>query len=124
MAFVSGGGRPDIIPRPRCSLRAFGCTAVDSKDFYVIASITVPSGRRLHLTKIVASADDDVMIKIAFGGQDITGVYYVSGSTVLTDWFPYGWNPLTGDGSKQVAVLAKASFTSANVCADICGELE
>lgn len=123
MALVAGGGRI-VIPKPVSNIRSFGCVAVDSKDFYEVTSIVIPSGKKLQLTKLSVSADDGVMVKVVFGEDDITMVYYISGTSVFTDWFPYNWNPIEGDGTTKLKVVAKALYTAANVCADICGELE
>ena len=78
-----------------------------SDSWHEVCSILVPPNKVFSLTKMTVSAKDDVEVVIAWGDDVVSIVYYVTGGVPFTDWFPLGWYPMKGDGSKRVKLLAR-----------------
>jgi len=113
----------EVIPKPLVNAKAKG-SATTNSDYATIAEIVVTKDKTFHLAKVVVSCPEDVMFKLVWGGEDISVEYYVMGKLPFTDWFPWGWHPCFGDGSKKFELQAKypSGGTAETVHAEICGE--
>ena len=113
----------EVIPKPSVNTKARG-SATTNSDYATIAEIVVAKDKTFHLAKVVVSCPEDVMFKIVWDGEDISVEYYVMGKLPFTDWFPWGWHPCVGDGSKKFELQAKYPLggTAETVHAEICGE--
>jgi len=76
------------------------------------------------LAKILVSCAEDVMYKLQWNGVDITAEVYVSGKIPWTDWFPWEYYSMIGDGVKKLEILVKyPTGGAAETCyAEIVGE--
>ena len=112
-----------VIPKPKSTRRAKG-SITTSSSYQTVCSITVSKGKTFHLTKITVSCESDVIAKIVWDGEDISIEYYIIGGIPFTDWFPYGWNPCIGDGTKKIELQVKypSVGSSATCYGEICGE--
>lgn len=115
----------DVVPKPKSTRKAKGHITTSS-SYQAVCSITVTNGKTFHPTKITVSCDQDVMAKLVWDGEDISIEYYIIGGVPFTDWYPYGWNPCKGDGTKKIELQVKyPSGGSAGTChGEICGEEE
>jgi len=112
-----------VIPRPTGEVKAKG-SATTTASYATIVEITVTKNKTFHPAKVVVSCPEDAMFKLRWAGSDISLEYYVMGKLPFTDWFPFGWNPCKGDGSKKFELQAKypTGGTAATVHAEIAGE--
>lgn len=102
---------PDIqqgpaIPRPKGGILAKGSVTTTAL-YTTVASRTVTNGLRFQLAKILVSCDQDIMYKLIWDGIDISAEVYVSGGSPWTDWFPWDYYAMLGDGVKVFDVQVK-----------------
>ena len=83
-----------------------------------------PNLYKYMLTKILVSCPEDVMYRIRFGGTVKSAEVYVTGGIPFTDWFPWGWAKMWGDGEKTIDIQVKyPSGGAAATChAELVGE--
>jgi len=114
----------EVIPRPKSTVKAKGSITTQS-TYQTVCSITVPAGKTFHPTKMTVSCDQDVLAKLVWDGEDISIEYYVMGGIPFTDWYPYGWNPCEGDGTKKIELQVKypSGGASGSCQGEICGEI-
>jgi hypothetical protein len=118
---VYSSGAKQVIPKPKGTVKKKG--SVTTTDSYqTVAEITVTKGKTFHPAKITVSCKEDVWVKIRWDGSDVSIEYLVMGKLPFTDWFPWNWNPMVGDGSKKVDVQAKYDTAAATVFCELCGE--
>ena len=95
-----------VIPRPMGGKIAKGnITTTDS--YQTVAELTVTNAKTFQLAKILISCDQDIMYKIRWNGTDISTEVYVPAGTPFTDWFPWDYYTMLGDGTKKIDVRAK-----------------
>jgi hypothetical protein len=111
------------IPRPKGGVLAKG-SVTTAAAYATIASRTVTSEKEFQLAKILISCDEDVMYKLRWNEDDISAEVYVSAGIPFTDWFPWDYYTMLGDGSKAFDIQVKyPSGGSAGTCyAEIVGE--
>ena len=103
---LASAGAPPIIPRPTGEKKGKGSISTES-DYKTVCELTVTKGVTFQLAKIVVSCDKDVMVKVRWDGSDVSIEYLIPLKTPFTDWFPWDWNPMVGDGTKKVDLQAK-----------------
>jgi len=113
----------EVIPKPVGTTKAKG-SATTTSDYATIAEIVVTKDKTFHLAKVVVSCPEDVVFKLVWDGEDISVEYCVMGKLPFTDWFPWGWHPCKGDGTKKFEVQAKypSGGTAATAYCELSGE--
>lgn len=103
-----------VVPRPKGGELAKG--SVTTTDTYaVVASHIVTDGKELQLAKILVSCPEDVMYRLKWDGTVISAEVFVYRGVPFTDWFPWDYYDMPGDGSKKFEVEVK--FPSGGVAA-------
>lgn len=95
-----------VIPRPKGGILAKG-SVTTTASYAVAASRTVTNTKSFQLAKILVSCDTDVMYRLRFNSIMISAEVYVSAKLPWTDWFPWDYYPMLGDGSKAFDVQVK-----------------
>lgn len=113
----------EIIPRPKGGILAKG-SVTTTAAYQTVATHTVTTGKTFQLAKILVSCDEDFLYKLRWNGTDISVEVYVSGAVPFTDWFPWNYYSMPGDGAKAFDVQAKyPTGGSAGTCqVEIVGE--
>jgi len=113
----------DIIPRPKGGILAKG-SGTTTASYATVASRVVTNGKSFQLAKILVSCNQDVMYKLRWNGTDISAEVLLSAKIPLTDWFPWNYYSMPGDGAKIFDIQVKyPSGGSAGTCfAEIVGE--
>jgi len=115
----------EIIPRPKGGILEKG-SATTTDTYATVASVTVTIGKQFQLAKIIVSCPEDVMYQLVWDGSAISAEVYVSGKIPFTDWFPWDYYEMIGDGTKTFEIQVKyPSGGTAGTChAEIVGEEE
>ena len=95
-----------IIPRPKGGILEKGSVTTTS-SYKTVASRTVTDGKELQLAKILVSCDKDVQYKLVWDGSDISAEVIVTANIPFTDWYPWDYYTMEGDGAKQLLLQAK-----------------
>lgn len=119
----SFGAPREVIPKPKGTTKAKG-HATTTASYAAIVSITVTKDKTFHPAKVVVSCAQDVLFKLVWDGEDVSPEYYVMAKLPFTDWFPWGWEPCEGDGTKKFELQAKypSGGVAADCQAEVCGE--
>jgi len=120
---IPAGREPEIIPRPKGGILEKG-SVTTTATYQTVATRTVTNGLQFQLAKIIVSCDQDVLYKLRWAGSDISAEVYVMAKVPFTDWFPWDYKEMIGDGSKAFDIQVKyPSGGSAGTCyAEIVGE--
>jgi len=112
-----------VIPRPKGGVLKKG-SVTTTASYQTVASHVVTNGKTFQLAKILVSCDTDVMFKLRWNGADISAEVYVPAKVPFTDWFPWDYYAMVGDGVKIFDIQAKyPSGGSAGTChVEIVGE--
>jgi len=112
-----------VIARPKGSIIAKG-NVTTGASYATVASRTVTNTKTFQLAKIIVSCDQDIYYKLRWNAVDISAEIYVAGTIPFTDWFPYDYYSMLGDGAKAFDIQVKyPSGGSAGTCfAEIVGE--
>jgi len=94
------------IPRPKGGVLEKG-SVTTTGTFQTVASRVVTDGRTFQLAKILVSADEDVIYKLRWNGTDISAEVYVTAKLPFTDWFPWDYYTMLGDGIKVFDIQVK-----------------
>ena len=103
---VPASEQAPVIPRPKGGSKAKG-SVTTTANYQEVCSITPVNGKALQLAKSLVSCDQDVMYKLQWNGVDIGPEIYVPGTFPFTDWYPWDYETMSGDGAKKLALLAK-----------------
>ena len=112
-----------IIPRPKGGVLEKG--DVTTTDTYkTVASHTVTKGKTFQLAKTLVSCEKDSVMKLRWDGQDIGAEVYLTGRIPFTDWYPWDYHEMVGDGSKAFDIQVKypTGGTTGACYAEIIGE--
>lgn len=123
MVMYSSGASRLVKARPTGEVTDKG-SITTTADYQTICAITVTNGKTFYTAKLSVSGDQDVMAKLTFDGADVSIEHYIAGGTPFTNWYPWGWEPMEGDGSKKLELKAKfpAGGVAGTVFGEICGE--
>lgn len=114
-------GNVSVIPRPMGGSNQKG-SLTTTAAYQTVAEITVTNTKTFHLAKIAVSCKEDVWIKVRWNSTDISIEYMITGGIPFTDWFPWNWYPMLGDGAKKVDIQAKYDSAAETVFAELVGE--
>lgn len=109
--------------RPKGGVLVKG-SATTTAAYATVAEYTVPTDYKLELAKILVSCPNDVMYQLLWNGTVISPEVYVAGKVPFTDWFPWEYKYMRGDGSKkfQLQVKYPTGGAAATCHAEIIGE--
>jgi hypothetical protein len=103
-----------VLAEPLGRVRKFTPSAsplVTTAVFQEVIGYKVTSGMEFDMAFFAISADQDVLVKLQWGGNDFTQVYYVMAKVPFVMWVPpkyYGpdGKPVIGDGSSTLSLQA------------------
>ena len=109
--------------RPKGGVRVKG-SATTTAAYATVAEYTVLTDYKLELAKILVSCPNDVMYQLLWNGVVVSPEVYVAGKVPFTDWFPWEYVYMRGDGSKkfQLQVKYPTGGAAATCHAEIVGE--
>lgn len=110
-----------VIPRPKGGVSEKG-TATTTATYATVVEYAVTNGKAFQLAKITVACKENTWIKIRWNSADISIEYLVSGAVPFTDWFPWDWKTISGDGAKKIDIQAKYDSAAGDVYAEIVGE--
>jgi len=110
-----------VIPRPKGGVLAKGSITTTS-EYQTVAEYTPTAGKTFQLTKILVSPEQDTWVSYWWNGIRISAEILLTGKIPFTDWFPWDYYPMQGDGSKKFEVKAKAYTTEGYCGVEIVGE--
>jgi len=113
----------EAVPRPKGGVLAKGNVTTTS-SYQTIASRTVTNGETFQLAKILISCTQGVQYKLRWNGTDISAEVIVPANVPWTDWFPWDYYNMEGDGAKIFDIQVKyPTDGAAGTChAEIVGE--
>jgi len=99
-------------------------SVVTTGEFQTAVEYTPSAGKRFMLTKIVVSCWQEVEAQIFWADEPITPIYEISGGIPFTDWFPYDYKNIIGDGVSKVELKVRfpEGGVSAKCYCEIVGE--
>jgi len=95
-----------VIPRPKGGVQAVG-DITTTASYQTVAEYAVTDDKQLQLTKIMISCDKDVQYKLVWDSTDMSIEVIVPSNTPFTDWFPWDYYLMMGDGIKKIKLQAK-----------------
>lgn len=101
-----------VLPEPLGRVRKFNPTAlITTASFAEVIGYAVTSGMEFDLANIAFSADQDTLVKLQWGGNDLTPTFYVAGKIPFVQWFPAKYydptgKPIVGDGQSKLSLQA------------------
>jgi len=92
--------------------------------YQTVVEYTVLEDWKFELAKILVSCPEDVMYRLRWGAVVISAEVYVTGGIPFTDWFPWNYYYMRGDGSRtfNIQVMFPAGGVAAVCHAEIVGE--
>lgn len=113
----------EVIARPKGGVLEKG-SVTTTASYVTVANHTVTKDKTLQLAKILVSCPEDVMYQLKWAGSVISAEVYVTSKIPFTDWFPWDYETMEGDGSKKFEIQVKyPSGGAAATChAEIVGE--
>jgi len=120
---IPAGQESEVIPKPKGGVLEKG-SVTTTASYQTVASRVVTNAKTFQPAKILVSCDTDVIYKLRWDGTAISAEVYVSAKIPWTDWFPWAYYSMLGDGSKAFDIQVKfPSGGSAGTChAEIIGE--
>jgi len=112
-----------VIPRPKGGILEKG-SITTTANYQTVATRTVTDEKTFQLAKILVSCNKDIQYKLRWNETDISAEVYVPGTIPFTDWFPWNYYEMIGDGAKAFDIQAKfPTGGEAGTCeAEIVGE--
>lgn len=95
-----------VIPRPKGGVIGKG-DITTAADYATVAEVVITNGKQFQLTKILISCTEDVQYKLVWDTTTISAEVIVPADTPFTDWFPWDYYLMLGDGSKKFKIQAK-----------------
>ena len=110
-----------VIPRPKGGVQVKG-SATTTASYATIVEYEVTEDYFFELAKIALSCKEDTWVKVRWDGTDISIEYLVAGKLPFTDWFPWDWYEMLGDGVKKIDIQVKYNTAAATAYAELVGE--
>jgi len=113
----------NVVAKPSGKISVFN-SVVTTGEFQTAVEYTPSAGKRFMLTKIVVSCWQEVEAQIFWADEPITPIYEISGGIPFTDWFPYDYKNIIGDGVSKVELKVRfpEGGVSAKCYCEIVGE--
>ncbi|MCW4048767.1 MAG: hypothetical protein NWE89_03420 [Candidatus Bathyarchaeota archaeon] len=117
----------EVIARPKGKVLESGDVTFTgaAAAWQLVADHTPDDGDRFELTKILVSCEDAAVYQLRWGGAVIGAEeVYVTGGIPFTDWFPWNYHEMEGDGSLafELYVIDPSDASTATCYAEIVGE--
>ena len=117
----------ETIARPKGGVRVPGSININTAwaDYRTVVEYLVPSADvKFELAKVLVSCPSDVMYRLQWGAVVISAAVYVTGGIPFTDWFPWDYYPMTGDGTSTFKIqVYDPTGAAVDIChAEIVGE--
>ena len=112
----------EVKARPKGGVRETG-TLTSTAAYQVVAEYIVTNLKTLQLAKTLFSCEEDTWFKLTWASVDLGVEILVSRGVPFTDWYPWGYELMEGDGVKKIQVQAKYDTTAGVVYAEIVGEV-
>jgi len=100
----------EMIARPKGGVRETD-SVTTTLAWQVVVTYTVPAGVvsdwKFELAKILVSCPNDVLYRLRWNGVVISPEVYVTGGIPFTDWFPWDYENMRGDGVKAFDIQAQ-----------------
>lgn len=110
-----------VIPRPKGGILEKGYVTTTSA-YQSVADHTPTDGKQFMLTKILVSPEQDTWVSLWWNSVRISPEILLTGKIPFTDWFPWAYAEMVGDGSKKFEIKAKYYTTEGYCGAEIVGE--
>jgi len=111
----------EVIARPKGGKKASG-TVTSTGTYAVVAEYAVTDEKTFQLAKTLYSCKEDTWFKLTWADVDLGPEVLVLGGIPFPDWYPWNYEPMTGDGVDKIQVKAKYDSTPGAVFAEIVGE--
>jgi len=95
-----------VIPRPKGGVLEKG-SVTTTGSYQTVASRVVTNLLKFQLAKIIISCPEDVMYQLRWDGTVISAEVYVMGKIPFTDWFPWNYKEMVGNGVKTFDIQVK-----------------
>ena len=117
----------EVIARPKGKVLERGNVTFTgaAAAWQLVADHTPDDGDRFELSKILVSCEDDAVYQLRWGGAVIGAQrVFVTGGIPFTDWFPWNYNEMEGDGTLtfELYVIDPSDASTATCYAEIVGE--
>ena len=120
----------EMIARPKGDVlvKAFDDTEADwtvvGEGTDEVAEYTVPNDFKFELAKILVSCPNDMLYRLRWNEVVISAEVYVTGGIPFTDWFPWDYYNMRGDGvtTFDIQVMFPAGGAAAECHVEIVGE--
>ena len=117
----------EMIARPKGGVRETA-SITTALAWAVVVEYVVPAGDeadwKFELAKILVSCPNDIMYRLRWNDVVISPEVYVTGGIPFTDWFPWDYENMRGDGVKAFDIQARfpVGGAAATCHAEIVGE--
>ena len=95
-----------VIPRPKGGITKKGSYTTTASYAKALGHI-VTDLMTFQVAKITLSCDQDFMYQLYWNGVSIGTEVYVPSKTPYTDWFPWDFAVMEGNGTKEFEIRAK-----------------
>jgi len=126
MGFPPQGTQAEVIARPKGGVLVSRSIDINTTwiEFQTVVEHIVPNDFKFELAKILVSCPNDVMYRLLWGTTTISAAVYVTGGIPFTDWFPWDYYTMRGDGTSTFKIQVQdPTLAAAGLChAEIVGE--
>lgn len=114
----------EVIARPKGDILETDSITFPPAGWRTVVSYEPLTDWKFELAKILVSCPDDVMYRLRWNEKVISAAVYVTGGIPFTDWFPWDYEHMRGDGTKEFEIQVMDPVgTSTETChAEIVGE--
>lgn len=95
-----------VIARPKGGILEKG-SVTTTADYETVASVIVTADKTFQLAKILISCNQTIMYRLRWCGTVISAEVIILSSTPFTDWFPWDYKEMIGDGAKAFDIQVK-----------------
>lgn len=114
----------EVIARPKGGVLETAYVTTTGAWQTVVDYLVISSDWKFELAKILVSCPEDVMYRLRWGTTVISAEVFITGGFSFTDWFPWNYYYMRGDGVKtfNIQVMFPAGGAAAVCHAEIVGE--
>lgn len=115
----------EIIARPKGGILETDSVTFPPAAWRTVVSYEPLTDWKFELAKILVSCPDDVMYRLRWNENVISAAVYVTGGIPWTDWYPWDYEHMRGDGVKEfeIQVMDPIGTSTATCHAEIVGEV-
>lgn len=113
----------EVVARPKGNKRAYNTSAVATgADYAKICELLVTKDKTFDLAYFSCGCDQDIWVKLLWGGSVITPEIPVMAKTMPQFWVPSEYQKVVGDGTKKFELQAKQITATGSAFGEIVGE--